>query len=65
MLESIFIFLRIILDKLKDKSLVQEYLNYSEKIVIQSSEDLLNSTIKLQNLKKELQRLTKSCQEIK
>ncbi len=54
-----------ILDELKDKTLVQEHLNYSEDIVIQSSEELLNSTIKLQNLKKELQRLTKSCQEVK
>ena len=54
-----------ILDTLKDKSLVQEQLNNSEDIVIQSSEELLNSTIKLQNLKKELQKLTKSCQDIK
>ena len=52
----------IILDDLQDKSLVQEQLSNSEDIVIQSSEELINSTKRLQNLKLELEKLTLSCQ---
>ncbi|MEA2100379.1 MAG: type IV pili methyl-accepting chemotaxis transducer N-terminal domain-containing protein [Campylobacterota bacterium] len=50
-----------IIDEIQDKTLVQEHLNNSEDIVIESSEELLNSTKKLQNLKLELQKLTESC----
>ncbi|MBU1659653.1 type IV pili methyl-accepting chemotaxis transducer N-terminal domain-containing protein [bacterium] len=50
-----------ILDELKDKSLASKHLNNSENIVIESTEDLINSTRRLQNLKLELEKLTKSC----
>ena len=52
----------IILDEIKDKSLVYKHLNNSEDIVIASTEELINSTRKLQNLKAELDKLAKSCQ---
>ncbi len=51
-----------IIDELKDKSLVHKHLNNSEDIVIESTEELINSTKKLSNLKIELEKLTKSCQ---
>jgi nitrate/nitrite-specific signal transduction histidine kinase len=51
-----------ILDELKDKSLITKHLNNSEDMAIASAEDLINSTKKLRNLKEELERLTKSCQ---
>ena len=51
-----------ILDELQDKSLVSKHLNNSEDIVIESTEELINSTKKLRNLKAELEKLTKSCQ---
>jgi nitrate/nitrite-specific signal transduction histidine kinase len=54
-----------ILDELEDKSTTQKHLNNSEDIVIQSSEELINSTLKLKILKQELEKLTKSCQEMK
>lgn len=54
-----------IIDELNDKSLVSKHLNNSEDIVIESTEELLNSTRKLQTLKEELQKLTKSCQNPK
>ena len=54
-----------IIDELNDKSLVSKHLNNSEDIVIESSEELLNSTRKLQTLKEELQKLTKSCKNPK
>jgi hypothetical protein len=50
-----------ILDELKDKPLAYKHLNNSEDIVIESTEDLMNSTKRLQNLKRELEILTKTC----
>ncbi len=50
-----------ILDELKDASVISKHLNNSEDIVIESTEDLINSTKRLQNLKEELQMLTKTC----
>lgn len=55
----------IILDELQDKSLASKYLNHSEDIVIESTENLIISTKKLLNLKNELENLAKSCQIIK
>ncbi|EQB39929.1 hypothetical protein M947_04930 [Sulfurimonas hongkongensis] len=52
-----------IIDELKDKSLTNKHLNNSEDIVIESTEELINSTRKLSNLKLELEKLTKSCQD--
>jgi len=52
----------VIIDELKDKSLVSKHLNNSEDIVIESTEELMNSTKKLQKLKHELTKLSKSCQ---
>lgn len=52
-----------IIDELKDKSLTHKHLNNSEDIVIESTEELINSTRKLLNLKLELEKLTKSCQD--
>ena len=52
----------MILFELQDKSLVSKHLNNSEDIVIESREELINSTRKLQNLKSELNKLSKSCQ---
>jgi hypothetical protein len=51
-----------ILDEISDKSLTKKHLNNSEDIVIQSSEELINSTRRLNKLKQELEKLTKSCQ---
>jgi len=51
-----------ILDELKDKSLISKHLNNSEDMAIASTEGLIKSTKKLQNLKEELEKLTKSCQ---
>ncbi len=53
-----------ILGEIQDKSQISKHLNNSEDIVIESTEELLNSTKKLQKLKAELHNLTKSCQEI-
>lgn len=53
-----------IIGRLQDNSIVSRHLNNSEDIVIESTEELLNSTKKLQILKEELQKLTKSCQEL-
>ncbi len=52
-----------IIDELKDKSIANKHLNNSEDIVIESTEELMNSTRKLYNLKLELEKLTKSCQD--
>ncbi len=52
-----------ILNELKDTSMISKHLNNSEDIVIESTEDLINSTKRLQNLKEELEKLTKSCQD--
>jgi nitrate/nitrite-specific signal transduction histidine kinase len=54
-----------IIDELKDASLISKHLNNSEDIVIESTEGLINSTKKLANLKNELDKLIKSCQELK
>jgi hypothetical protein len=54
-----------ILDELKDTSFISKHLNNSEDIVIESTEELINSTKKLTNLKNELDKLIKSCQELK
>ena len=54
-----------ILGELQDKSLASKHLNKSEDIVIESTEELINSTKKLANLKAELEKLTRSCQNIK
>lgn len=54
-----------ILDELKDTSLISKHLNNSEDMVIESTEELINSTKKLTNLKNELDKLIKSCQELK
>lgn len=54
-----------IIGELKDTSLASKHLNNSEDIMIESTEELINSTKKLSNLKLELEKLTKSCQEIK
>ena len=51
-----------ILGEIEDKSLIHKHLNNSEDIVIESTEDLINSTTRLQNLKAELEKLTKTCQ---
>ena len=56
---------RRILDELKDTSLISKHLNNSEDMVIESTEELINSTKKLTNLKNELDKLIKSCQELK
>jgi nitrate/nitrite-specific signal transduction histidine kinase len=54
-----------IIDEFQDRALASEHLNNSEDIVIESTEELMNSTKKLSNLKLELERLTKSCQNNK
>ncbi|MFA6197230.1 MAG: type IV pili methyl-accepting chemotaxis transducer N-terminal domain-containing protein [Sulfurimonas sp.] len=50
-----------ILNELQDASLVSKHLYTSEDIVIESAEGLISATKKLQNLKLELEKLTKSC----
>lgn len=52
-----------IIDEIKDKASISKHLNNSEDIVIESTEELLNSTKKLQKLQDELHKLTRSCQE--
>jgi len=54
-----------IIDEIQDKSTISKHLNNSEDIVIESTEDLLNSTKKLQKLKDELHKLTKNCQDLR
>jgi nitrate/nitrite-specific signal transduction histidine kinase len=53
-----------IIGEMQNKSIISKHLNNSEDIVIESTEELLNSTKKLQKLKEELHKLTKSCQNI-
>lgn len=54
-----------ILNEFKGQSLISKHLNNSEDIVIESTEGLINSTRRLKNLKLELEKLTKTCQESK
>ncbi|MCK9454401.1 MAG: type IV pili methyl-accepting chemotaxis transducer N-terminal domain-containing protein [Sulfurimonas sp.] len=54
-----------ILGDLKDKSSACKHLDNSEDIAIASTEELMNSTKRLSNLKKELDELLKSCQLLK
>ncbi|MEA3331788.1 MAG: type IV pili methyl-accepting chemotaxis transducer N-terminal domain-containing protein [Campylobacterota bacterium] len=54
-----------IIDEIQDNSSISKCLNNSEDMVIESTEELLNSTKKLQILKEELLNLAKSCKEIK
>lgn len=54
-----------ILHELENSSIAAKYLNSSEDIVIESTESLIYSAKKLQNLKNELENLAKSCQVIK
>lgn len=53
-----------ILGELNDKSKSQKHLNNSEDIVIESTENLIISTKKLNNLQKELQELIASCKQL-
>jgi len=50
-----------VLLELKDSAKINSHLNRSEDIVIESTEELINSTKKLQNLKDELDKLIISC----
>jgi len=50
-----------IIDELENRPEISKQLDKSEDIVIQSTEDLLKSTKKLQNLKDELDKLLTSC----
>ena len=54
-----------ILNEFKGQSIISKHLNNSEDIVIESTEELINSTKRLKNLKLELEKLTKTCQETK
>lgn len=51
-----------ILDDLKDSTTIAQQLNKSEDMVIESTEDLINSTKRLQELKNELDKLRAHCQ---
>ena len=53
-----------IIGEIQNKSTISKHLNNSEDIVIESTEELLNSTKKLKKLKEELHKLTKSCQDL-
>lgn len=50
-----------ILDDLKDSTVISKQLNKSEDMVIASTEDLINSTKRLQELKNELDKLRAHC----
>ncbi len=50
-----------ILDDLKDSTTISKQLNKSEDMVIASTEDLINSTKRLQELKNELDKLRQNC----
>jgi len=51
-----------VIDSISDTPLSSTHLNNSEDMMIESTEELINSTKKLQKLKDELLELTKSCQ---
>ena len=54
-----------ILDDLKDSASISQQLNKSEDMVIESTEDLIASTKRLQELKNELDKLKQSCNDKK
>lgn len=54
-----------IISEIKGNSSASTHLNNSEDMVIESTEVLISSTKKLTNLKAELDKLIKSCQELK
>lgn len=54
-----------ILDDLKDSATISQQLNKSEDMVIESTEDLIASTKRLQELKNELDKLKQSCNDKK
>lgn len=54
-----------ILDDLKDSTSISQQLNKSEDMVIESTEDLIASTKRLQELKNELDKLKQSCNDKK
>ena len=47
---------------MQNKTDISKQLDKSEDMVIESTEDLINSTKKLQELKKELDKLLQTCQ---
>lgn len=51
----------VVLNQLNNSATVAKQLDKSEDMVIESTEDLINSTKKLQELKKELDKLLQSC----
>ena len=51
----------LIIDGLKNSADISKQLNKSEYIVIQSQEDLVNSTKRLQELKNELDKILNAC----
>ena len=51
----------LIIDGLKNSADISKQLNKSEDIVIQSQEDLVNSTKRLQELKNELDKILNAC----
>ncbi|MDD3475866.1 MAG: type IV pili methyl-accepting chemotaxis transducer N-terminal domain-containing protein [Sulfurimonas sp.] len=55
----------VILKEIKGNSSASAHLNNSEDMVIESTEVLISSTKKLSNLKSELDKLIKSCQDLK
>lgn len=52
-----------ILDSLKDSATIAKQLNMSEDMVIESTEELMNSTRRLEELKAQLDRLKEGCKE--
>jgi len=54
-----------IINELQNGSLISKHLSNSEDIAIESTEGLIKSTMKLHNLKTELDKLIQSCQPIK
>ncbi len=60
-LESLTDEFSTIIDELENRSEIAKQLDKSEDIVIESTEDLIKSTKKLQNLKDELDKLLSSC----
>ncbi|MBN2781689.1 MAG: type IV pili methyl-accepting chemotaxis transducer N-terminal domain-containing protein [Campylobacterales bacterium] len=61
-LEELSVEFSNILDELENRSEILKQIDKSEDMVIESSEDLLRTTKKLNNLKNQLDKLLKSCQ---